>query len=179
MTSEVETFVENPSDDLLDALTREQLDQVVTHYGIEVSKNDKRSKVSLKKSLRAGLVLKGLLNKDTEELTPSRSKKTPSTSPVLSPAPGGSLTYQQQLKLLRLQADRDVEMAKLASERERKQAERDVEMAKLDCERKQADRDVELAKLEFEMKRLELIAAGKLRPDNSVEAPPPRFQSKT
>ena len=132
MTSEVETFVANPSDDLLDGLTREKLDQVATHYGIEVSKNDKRSKVSLKKSLRAGLVLKGLLNKDTEELTPSRSKKTPSTSPVLSPAPGGScLAYQQQRELLRLQIDRHVELAKLECERERKQADRDVEIAKL------------------------------------------------
>ena len=73
MTTEVETFVANPSDDLLDGLTKDQLDQVATHYGIEVSKNDKRSKVSLKKSLRAGLVLKGLLAKDIEELTPSPS----------------------------------------------------------------------------------------------------------
>ena len=48
MTSEVETFVENPSDDLLDGLTREKLDQVATHYGIEVNKNDTMSKVSLK-----------------------------------------------------------------------------------------------------------------------------------
>ena len=79
-------------------------------------------------------------------------------SPLLSPG-GSCLTYQQQRELLRLQIDRDVEMAKLECERERKQA----------------DRDVEMAKLEFEMKRLELIAAGKLRPDNSGEAPPPRF----
>ena len=48
MTSEVETFVANPSDDLLDGLTREKLDQVATHYGIEVNKNDTMSKVSLK-----------------------------------------------------------------------------------------------------------------------------------
>ena len=121
MTTEVDTFVADPSDDLFDGLTKDQLDQVATHYGIEVSKNDKRSKVSLKKSLRAGFVFKGLLDKDTEELTPSRSKKTPSTSPVLSLAPGGSLTTYQQHPELRLQlehkqVDRDVEMAELKFE---------------------------------------------------------------
>ena len=96
-------------------------------------------------------------------------------SPLLSPAPGGScLAYQQQRELLRLQIDRHVELAKLECERERKQADRDVEMAKLELVHKQIERDLELAKLKCKMKRLDLIAAGKLRPDNTDEAPPPK-----
>ena len=35
-------------------------------------------------------------------------------------------------------------------------------------------RDLELAKLKSKMKRLDLIAAGKLRPDNTDEAPLPK-----
>ena len=82
-----------------------------------------RNKVSLKKSLRAGLVLKGLLAKDIEELTPSPSKKPSSASPLPSPAQPGdsSLTYQQQRELLRLQL-------------ECKQVDSDLEMAKFECE---------------------------------------------
>ena len=94
-------------------------------------------------------------------------------SPLLSPG-GSCLTYQQQRELLRLQIDRDVEMAKLECERERKQADRDVEMAKLELVHKQIERDLELAKLKCKMKRLDLIAAGKLRPDNTDEAPLPK-----
>ena len=41
MATEVDTFIANPSCELFNSLTKDHLDQVATHHGIEVSKNDK------------------------------------------------------------------------------------------------------------------------------------------
>lgn len=113
MASTLEKFVDSPSDEIFDSLSKEQLLQLAETYKIDVSAADKRLKETIKSSLRASLVEKGIM---------SELKEATVTATVAA-ATSSSLTFEQQRELLRLQL-------------ETKKLETDLEMAKLEIEAK-------------------------------------------
>ncbi|KAL2086041.1 hypothetical protein ACEWY4_017100 [Coilia grayii] len=116
MATEVDQFVDNPSEELFDTLSKEQLLQLAGKYKEDMSTTDKRLKDRIKVSLRAALITMGILPELKEGV------ETPSGVPSAS----ASFTFEQQRQLLELQLqvkklDTDLAMAKLEVEAKRLQ----------------------------------------------------------
>ncbi|KAM3582723.1 uncharacterized protein V6R79_007080, partial [Siganus canaliculatus] len=138
--SNIADFIACPSEDLLNACTREQLVQLAEHYGVDVG--DKRLKDRMKSILRTVLFEKQVLTEAARSAVPS-----PAASKV--PVVSSNLTFEQQKELLLLQLEYD--KFKLKTE-----TEKDLALEKLKQETQQA-------KLELEQQKLQLISEGKLQ----------------
>lgn len=106
----VESFVQSPSEELLNSCTKDQLLQLVEHYGIDVG--DRKLKDEIKLCLRSVLVHKGVL--------PGKSSVNEMDS--------SSLTFEQQRELLLLEVEKEkmaMEQMRIGLERERVQLEQD------------------------------------------------------
>lgn len=90
MATLVESFIQDPTESLLDQHTKEQLLKVAEHYDIEIA--DKKLKESVKTCLKEGLFEAGVLRQ--------QEVSSPVTGVVLSP---GNLTFEQEKELLQLQ----------------------------------------------------------------------------
>lgn len=56
-----DTFVSNPTQDVFDKLTRDQLLRVATHYQVEITSASQRNKAAIKAALQTALVAKNFL----------------------------------------------------------------------------------------------------------------------
>jgi len=57
----IEDFISDPSDDLLERFTKDQLLKLAVHYDVELTSGEKRFKASAKDTLRAVLIDDGVL----------------------------------------------------------------------------------------------------------------------
>lgn len=61
MTSNIDEFVRNPSEDILNEFSKDQLLALANHYNVELSVADKRLKESLKSILISALMEQNVL----------------------------------------------------------------------------------------------------------------------
>ena len=135
MASLVESFIQEPSQALLEQCTKEQLLRIAEHYEVDIP--DKKLKESVKTCLRDGLFEAGVLCWQ------------PVSSPVTSVVPNpGALTFEQQKELLQLQLKQQLELERLKFEKE---VELETIKHKTEC-----------AKLEMQQHQLQLVREGKL-----------------
>lgn len=134
--SEVEEFIETPTEEAFGKLSKAQLITVAEHYEVSLTSNDKRNKQMLKILLREALVKKELM------------------SPATDLEFNLTLSFEQQKELLLLQLDKSrhqlQEQQVLA---EKCKFEREIELGKQELERE---------RLAIERKRLALIEEGKI-----------------
>ncbi|XP_041914465.1 uncharacterized protein LOC121679629 isoform X3 [Alosa sapidissima] len=139
--SAVEEFIKSPSEDLLSACTKDQLEKIAEHFSITLTSEDKKRKELLLKAVGLGLVVKNIL--------PAREGIV---SPVLSSASNAS---DRELKI----REYSFEERKLQLEAARIRAERENRVVK----EKELDKELEIKKLEIQheldLKRLEHEAA--------------------
>lgn len=114
MSAVVEDFISSPSEALLDLCAKDQLFKIADHYGIEIG--DKRVKDStIRETLKTKLMEQSILF------------EIPATGQVKSHV--GSLTFEQQERLLLLQLEQ--ERLKLEVEREKTRNEQtNIELQK-------------------------------------------------
>ncbi len=63
MTSiEISEFIENPSEHVLNLLTKDQLIEIATHYDIVLSTNDKKIKDNIQTVVKVALINKGMMS---------------------------------------------------------------------------------------------------------------------
>ena len=135
MASLVESFIQDPSESLLEQCTKEQLLRIAEHYEVDIS--DRKLKESVKACLRDGLFEAGVLGRQQV------------SSPVFSVVPNpGTLTFEQQKELLQLQLKQQLELERLKFEKE---VELETIKHKTEC-----------AKLEVQQHQLQLVKEGKL-----------------
>ena len=142
-------FVEAPSEKFLDQCTRDQLVKIAEFYSFDVG--DKRSKETVKTNLKANLVKMKVLV--TAEAAPLFACTEDAPSPVIA-GPGAGLTFEQQkeLLLLRMQLEKDKEVAV-------EKMRQGIEMEKV------MKQKTEQAKLELQKQKLILIREGKVAAD--------------
>lgn len=115
MSTLVEDFISSPSEALLDSCAKDQLLKIADHYGIEIG--DKRVKDStIRETLKTKLIEQSILF------------EMPATAGQVKPRVG-SLTFEQQERLLLLQLEQ--ERLKLEVEREKTRNEQtNIELQK-------------------------------------------------
>ncbi len=86
MTSNIEEFISNPSENLLNEYSKDQLLALANHYDVGLSVGDKRLKESLKSILISALVEQNILQAE-QIVSTVQSSRT-------------SLSYEQQKDLL-------------------------------------------------------------------------------
>ena len=132
MASKIVTgFIQTPSAELLNSMTKEQFIEVADHYSIVVSVVQRRLKESVRCVVVAGLV-------DQQVLVTT-------VPPSESPAPQG-LTFEEQKALLVMQREMEIEKIRLTQEFEK--ARFDIEQA---AEFEKARLAQELEKVRCEM----------------------------
>ncbi|XP_057193623.1 uncharacterized protein LOC130556536 [Triplophysa rosa] len=136
MTSNIEEFIRNPSEDLLSECSKDQLLALASHYHVGLSVADKRLKESLKSILISALVDQKVL------------KSEPTTS--ISQGSRMSLTFEQQKELLLLEMK-----SKEKIEEKKIEAKYDIENKRLDLERYKLDL-INEGKISKEAKRLSI-----------------------
>ena len=105
--ADVEDFVGDPSEQTLDNFTKDQLLRVAEHYKIAVP--DKRLKETIKSILKANLVDMGILEESLIEktLVPEEDLSGGANGFKM---PTAQLTFEQQVELLKLQADKELQV---------------------------------------------------------------------
>lgn len=162
----VEEFLRNPSEDLLEACTKDQLSEVAKHFGIELpSQGHKDSLLCvIKESLvQSGVLLTAVKESDTCSVVTPQSSFTEQAMKFERPVAeaGVSLSFEQQKELFMLQH-------KLTLEHEEKeQAIRaqgqaaDIERFKCNVKLCEAELQQERERQQLERYKLELIKEGK------------------
>lgn len=133
MTSNIEEFIRNPSEDLLNDYSKDQLLALASHYNIGLTVADKRLKESLKSILISALVEQNVL----------KSEQTASTFE----GSAMSLTFEQQKELLLLEMQ-----SREKVEKQKTEAKYDIETKKLELERYKLDL-ISVGKFSKEAKR--------------------------
>ncbi|KAL2077768.1 hypothetical protein ACEWY4_027272 [Coilia grayii] len=141
----VDVFLAAPSVDGLRTLTKEQLFKVADHFELEVPK-------TVKKAELVKLVEDGLIKREILSAKLLSASATPVGSGADSRLPVSSLTFEQQVKLMEMQLERDKYL-----EREREK----------DREERAKDRDLQYKKLQQDYEHLKLLAEGRA-PSGSV-----------
>lgn len=109
-----ETFVQSPSEELLNSCTKDQLLQLVEHYGVDIG--DRKLKDEIKLCLRSVLVHSGIL--------PGKSTSVNE----LNESPLDTLTFEQKRELLMLEMEKErlaMDQMRISLERERFQFEKE------------------------------------------------------
>ncbi len=143
MSSLVETFIQNPSEAILEQCTKEQLLKISEHYEVDIP--DRKLKETVKTCLKCCLIEAGILS-----LQPA------SASVASIEVTSGTLTFEQQKELLQLQLKQQLELERLRFEKEV-----EIETIKHKTER---------AKLDVQQYQLELVKEGKLSDVSRVDS---------
>ena len=88
MASDIQEFIQSPSEDLLDTLSRDQLLELASHYEIGLTVHDKRLKGNIKDIMKSALWDEGVFK-----------------SSAIPTAKEASLTFEQQKELLLIQIE--------------------------------------------------------------------------
>ena len=136
----VSSFVQSPTEAILNSCTKDQLLKLVEHYGVDIG--DKKLKEEIKGALRAALIQSGVLPATVQ-----------SNAAVESVSPPVGLTFEQQKELLLLT---------LNAEMEKKHLKHSLEKDKLNAEmeKEHLKQSLEKEKLGLQQYRLDLIKAG-------------------
>ncbi|KAK0144238.1 Pro-Pol polyprotein [Merluccius polli] len=122
---DVDTFIESPTEALLDSCTKEALLQIAGYYKVAISDADRKLKDRVKDALKSALMDKGILvGEVTLKLTPD------------APLDTEGLTFEQRKELIMLQYEQDRIMQR---DRLNHQAELDHERGKREANQGKRD----------------------------------------
>lgn len=124
----IEEFISDPSDELLERFTKDQLLKLAVHYEIELTSSEKRFKASVKDTLRAVLVDDGVLVTEVGE--PRLSSVSPQLSDAAIELRLKELAFREK-QLLDKQKDRELQERQLLMEHERGLKELELKHAAL------------------------------------------------
>ena len=145
MTSKIVTvFIQTPSAELLNSMTKEQLIEVADNYDIVVSVLQRRLKESVRCVVVAGLV-------DQQVLTTTAAPSEP-------PAPH-ALTFEEQKALLVMQRETELDKIRLTQEFEITRCDREQAT---EIEKIRLTQEVEKIKLDQEQQRIDLLRDGRM-----------------
>ncbi len=163
--------MQNPSEDLLEACTKDQLRKVAEHFDIELPSQGRKDRLLcvIKESLvQSGVLFAAVKESDTRSVVTPQSSFTEQAMKLERPVAeaGVSLTFEQQKELLTLQHKLTLEHKEKALEREQairaQEQAADIERLKCNVKLREAELEQERERQQLERYKLELIKEGKI-----------------